>query len=340
MILKLISKLKWSFFLIIYLFEFNYCFSQGALILDSTGLKPTPNSSAIFEISSKSKGFLPPRLSLNQRLSIQNPQTGLMVYQTENPDMGIWIFNGQQWLPSTGPQGPKGEVGPAGIQGPKGDIGSAGPQGPKGDIGSAGPQGPKGDTGPQGPQGVAYTAPIVYDNGFFANDIIYIEYPNMDANEVRPDEDANGLRGPTNSKLIKISNFTFGDGRPVTVNRDNSNSLGYQKYAELELKINSFSFPPSIFQRLFKQTNTEDIFVIWVGYYVSTKVRWIKKIELKGVMVSSIKTNLSSNNKPPDYSVRLKYNVIRENQAVIDNRGNLSTTAIFTWNYTASTPTF
>lgn len=70
--------------------------------------------------------------------------------------------------PVIGPQGPKGDAGPAGPQGPKGDIGATGPQGPKGDTGPAGPQGiqgergpqgiqgptgPKGDTGPAGPQG-------------------------------------------------------------------------------------------------------------------------------------------------------------------------------------------
>lgn len=70
--------------------------------------------------------------------------------------------------PVIGPQGPKGDTGPAGPQGPKGDIGATGPQGPKGDAGPAGiqgiqgergpqgiqgPIGPKGDTGPAGPQG-------------------------------------------------------------------------------------------------------------------------------------------------------------------------------------------
>ena len=47
----------------------------------------------------------------------------------------------------TGPQGPKGDVGPAGEQGPKGDSG------PKGDTGPAGAQGPKGDSGAQGDPG-------------------------------------------------------------------------------------------------------------------------------------------------------------------------------------------
>ena len=56
-----------------------------------------------------------------------------------------------------GPQGSKGEQGPAGPQGAKGDQGPPGPPGvtgPKGEQGQAGPQGPKGEQGPPGPQGI------------------------------------------------------------------------------------------------------------------------------------------------------------------------------------------
>jgi hypothetical protein len=41
-----------------------------------------------------------------------------------------------------GPQGPKGDPGPAGGQGPKGDTGAKGDQGPQGDEGPPGPPGP------------------------------------------------------------------------------------------------------------------------------------------------------------------------------------------------------
>jgi hypothetical protein len=56
----------------------------------------------------------------------------------------------------TGPQGPKGDPGPAGAPGPKGDKGDPGPAGgpgPKGDQGPQGDPGPKGDKGDPGPQG-------------------------------------------------------------------------------------------------------------------------------------------------------------------------------------------
>lgn len=53
----------------------------------------------------------------------------------------------------TGPQGPKGDTGPAGPAGPPGASGPMGPQGPAGKTGPTGPQGPIGETGPRGPQG-------------------------------------------------------------------------------------------------------------------------------------------------------------------------------------------
>ena len=43
----------------------------------------TPHASAKLDITSTDKGFLPPRMTSSQRTSIQNPATGLMVYQTD-----------------------------------------------------------------------------------------------------------------------------------------------------------------------------------------------------------------------------------------------------------------
>jgi hypothetical protein len=56
---------------------------------------------------------------------------------------------------SKGPEGPKGQQGPAGPQGPQGEQGPPGPQGPKGEQGGPGPQGPQGAKGEQGPTGQA-----------------------------------------------------------------------------------------------------------------------------------------------------------------------------------------
>ena len=58
----------------------------------------TPNSSALLDLSDTTKGILIPRMTEVQRLAIQNPAVGLMVYQTNNA-MGLWIFDGTEWAP-------------------------------------------------------------------------------------------------------------------------------------------------------------------------------------------------------------------------------------------------
>ena len=58
----------------------------------------------------------------------------------------------------TGPQGPKGDTGPAGAAGPKGDKGDPGPAGPAGPKGDSGPSGPQGPSGPPGPSPAAGTS--------------------------------------------------------------------------------------------------------------------------------------------------------------------------------------
>ena len=65
---------------------------------------------------------------------------------------GNWFYwDGNSWqdtgLPARGPQGEKGDTGPAGPQGERGETGPAGPQGPQGPQGEPGPQGEKGVDG-------------------------------------------------------------------------------------------------------------------------------------------------------------------------------------------------
>ncbi len=56
----------------------------------------TPDNSAALEISSTSKGFLPPRLTEAQidALLLNNPAEGLIVYCTDCSTKGIYFFNG------------------------------------------------------------------------------------------------------------------------------------------------------------------------------------------------------------------------------------------------------
>ena len=53
-----------------------------------------PHPSAILEVSSEDKGFLPPRMYKDNMEGIINPARGLMVYCTSCSPEGIYIFNG------------------------------------------------------------------------------------------------------------------------------------------------------------------------------------------------------------------------------------------------------
>ncbi len=66
--------------------------AQGGVGIGTTN----PDKSAILDLSSSEKGLLLPRLSLQQRTSIENPANGLMVYQTDMMS-GVYVFNGGEW---------------------------------------------------------------------------------------------------------------------------------------------------------------------------------------------------------------------------------------------------
>ena len=60
-----------------------------------------PNQSAILDISSSNKGLLIPRMSLNQRNSIENPAEGLLIYQIDEKGGGFQYYDGLEWKPIT-----------------------------------------------------------------------------------------------------------------------------------------------------------------------------------------------------------------------------------------------
>jgi hypothetical protein len=67
---------------------------SGAVgIMKSTSTIP---ASAVFEIESTTKGFLPPRMTAAQRAAISSPATGLMVYQTDGTE-GVYVYSGGAW---------------------------------------------------------------------------------------------------------------------------------------------------------------------------------------------------------------------------------------------------
>lgn len=55
-----------------------------------------PDESAVLDVNSTSKGFLMPRMTLQQRNTIQNPAKGLIVYQTDMLS-GFYYYNGTEW---------------------------------------------------------------------------------------------------------------------------------------------------------------------------------------------------------------------------------------------------
>lgn len=59
----------------------------------------TPDSSAQLDVSSTTKGFLPPRMTLVQRNGIINPAAGLIIYCTDCTAAGeLQLFNNSNWV--------------------------------------------------------------------------------------------------------------------------------------------------------------------------------------------------------------------------------------------------
>lgn len=56
-----------------------------------------PDASAMLDVKSTTKGFLPPRLTQQQRTAIPGAATGLLVYQTDG-SAGYYFFDGTSWV--------------------------------------------------------------------------------------------------------------------------------------------------------------------------------------------------------------------------------------------------
>ena len=61
-----------------------------------------PQSSAALDISSTTRGFLPPRMTKLQYAAIQSPVDGLVVYCIDCNPKGLRVFNGTSWLDMMG----------------------------------------------------------------------------------------------------------------------------------------------------------------------------------------------------------------------------------------------
>jgi hypothetical protein len=69
----------------------NFIFYSGSVGVGTT----TPNASALMDIASTTKGFLPPRMTTTQKNAIATPATGLQVYDTTLNQMSY--YNGTTW---------------------------------------------------------------------------------------------------------------------------------------------------------------------------------------------------------------------------------------------------
>lgn len=74
--------------------------SQGIISIGTSN----PNSSAILQMNSSTKGFLAPRMTQLQRNAIVTPALGLLIYQTNNLP-GFYFYNGIGWTALTAPEG-------------------------------------------------------------------------------------------------------------------------------------------------------------------------------------------------------------------------------------------
>lgn len=78
---------------------------QGSIILGNSGNVPLENS-ALLQMESLSRGFLPPRMGTTYRNGIATPATGLQIFNIDTIQMEI--YNGTAWVPMGGSGSPGG----------------------------------------------------------------------------------------------------------------------------------------------------------------------------------------------------------------------------------------
>jgi hypothetical protein len=97
---------KYSFMRLFIVVVLSFLGSVSVFAQLKLGNNPnTLNSSALLELESTNKGFLPARMTQSERNAIASPATGLLVYQTDAAN-GFYYYSGSSWINLDGvPQG-------------------------------------------------------------------------------------------------------------------------------------------------------------------------------------------------------------------------------------------
>jgi hypothetical protein len=81
-------KMHFRFLLAILAILPSLAYAQGVRISETTG---TPQPSSLLELESSSQGFLPPRLTTAQRAVIPSPVNGLVIFNTDEDCLNLYV---------------------------------------------------------------------------------------------------------------------------------------------------------------------------------------------------------------------------------------------------------
>ncbi len=84
-----------KYIVLVGLFFLSSLLSQAQVAINNDG--SPADASAMLEVKSTEKGFLPPRMTEEQRDAINFPATGLLIYQT-NGTSGYYYYTGSNWI--------------------------------------------------------------------------------------------------------------------------------------------------------------------------------------------------------------------------------------------------
>lgn len=85
------------FLMVMFLLSMCNCFGQNGI---SIGSGSVPDNSAILDLQSTTKGFIPPKMSSLQRKAITSPAAGLIVFDTDLSQ--LYLYDGISWQPLVG----------------------------------------------------------------------------------------------------------------------------------------------------------------------------------------------------------------------------------------------